>query len=115
MNEERFIAKRFLEFVEDCRKAGICLPTQSMERHDFNYVQRFGNLYRQKRYWCGHGGEESKVYWFSYPDDVGAITYLGGAKVPSVTIPTCDNCEACAALGYVRPAKRGLIYPYEII
>lgn len=86
--ESCFVPKRWLEFVQACRAAGICcLPTQAIEKRELGYAT--AGMHR--RYWSGHTNEG--VYWFSWPHDLGALTHLNdGRDVDADGIPRCDRC-----------------------
>lgn len=93
----RFVPKDFLAFVTRCREAGICLPSSRIGELEVGQASQWpvGSKARC-RYWAGHDSK-AKVYWFTYPADMGALTcYLPPERVPEVTVPEVGNdCPGC--------------------
>jgi len=108
-----FMPKRFLAFVDACRKAGICLPTQRIEISEWNQAGHYpiGHKWR-KRYWAGHDSKAC-VYWFTKGEDEGALTFGTGLPAPEVSVPTTDKCPVC--LDYIESVRKqaGLPSPIE--
>ncbi len=95
--EARFEPKRWLEFVQACREAGIrCLPTQVIEKQELSESTYCSTDSKRRRYWAGHSNEG--VYWFSWPNDLGSLTHLnGGRDVDADEMPRCDECNCSEA------------------
>ena len=101
----RFEPGRFLIFVDECRKAGICLPNQNTERRELNQSSYYPKGHPgRRRYWAGHKSD-AKIYWFTFPNDVGALTHFGCKEIPAVTVPIMDECNICNPTGSAKPWK----------